>query len=359
MGILDFLKRKEDEAPGQQGQAEQAASLELQDFLAPGPYEASPEGLTPAGLYPHEVLLLSAASSFYTDQQKFPTTLRQQYGMLDVRKLLLGLVERGFLESATLEATLEGETVVNLKKTLKACGLPVGGRKAELIERIATQMSDADLATHFPRRAFALTQSGKQAVAEAQYVPYVHRRPVEGLTIWEMHRLALAEPDKTYRGLILAYMERRSQFHFNAKDYNAYRAMRYRMYQFMLEENKLKKAFPFLVETMYYDLSGMDSEQRDPIYQFVSEKYFFPYDKSIVKLSATVVNAMTKLQEDLRLTEGMLRALLLQFFSQYKLPFHLFTHEECAVVILLELRGDKDKLRQVYELAEARFGKGK
>jgi len=154
-------------------------------------------------------------------------------------------------------------------------------------------------------------------------------------------------------------MERRSQFHFNAKDYNAYRAMRYRMYQFMMEENRLKKAFPFLAETMYYDLSGMDSQQQDPVYQFVSEKYFFPYDTSIVKLSAVVVGGMAKLYENLNLTEKMLRALLLQFFGQYKLPFHLFTQEECAVVILLELRGDKDRLRQVYEMAEARFGKMK
>lgn len=359
MGILDFLKRKEDDTPDQKGTAKQETPGALQDFLEPGPYETSPERLTPTGLYPHEVLLLSVASSFFTDQQTFPTALRQQYGILDVSALLLGLTQRGFLEAATLEATLEGETVVNLKKVLKVCKLPVGGRKAELIGRVATQMSDPDLETHFPRRAFALTETGKQAVAEAPYIPYLYRNPVEGLTIWEIHRLALKDPDKPYRELILAYMERRSQFHFKAKDYNAYRAMRHRMYQFMLEENKLKKAFPFLVEVMYYDLSGMDSEQQDPIYQFVSEKYFFPYSKSIVRLSATMVGAMARLQTDLRLTESMLRALLLQFFSQYKLPFHLFTHEECAVIILLELRGDKDRLRQVYELAEARFGKAK
>ena len=356
MGILDFLKRKDNTEPDQQGQAQHEISPELQAFLEPGPYEATQAGLTSDGLYPHELLLLSFAPSLYTDQQEFPALLKQQYGMLDVPKLLLGLVERGFLEAATLEATLEGETVANLKKALKACGLPVGGRKTELIGRIATQMSDTDLVTHFPRRAFALTETGKQAMAEAQYIPYIHRRPVEGLTIWEMHRLAQNNPGVPYRELIFAYMERRSKAHLKAKNYNAYRAMRYRMYQFMLEENRLKKAFPLLTETLYYDLSGMDSEQ-DPVYQFVSEKYFFPYDKSIVKLSAIVVNGMAKLQTDLNLTEGMLRALLLQFFSQYDLPFHLFTKEECAVIVLLELRGDKDRLRQVYELAEARFGK--
>jgi len=352
MGILDFLKKKD----GQSSTPSQAeVSPELQEFLAKDPYEAQQSGLSPSGLYPHEVLLLSFAPSLYTDQQEFPLSWRQQYGLLNIPKLLFGLVERGFIEAATLEATLEGETVAGLKKALRACGLSVSGRKAELISRIGSDLSDADLVAHFSRRTFALTQSGLGALHEAIYIPYLHKKPVEGLTIWGLHQLVKSDAGTSYRDLIYGHMERHSQIHLDKKDFTAYRAMRYRMYQFMLEDNKRKKAFPLLAEAIYYDLSGVGSEA-DSVHRYISEKYFFPYDKSIVKLPAAVVSGMAKLQKDLALSDEMLRALLMQFFGQYSTPFHLFTSEECAHIVLFEIHGDKEKLHKVYELAEARFG---
>jgi len=67
---------------------------------------------------------------------------------------------------------------------------------------------------------------------------------------------------------------------------------------------------------------------------------------------------MKQLQVDLELSEEMLKALLSQFFEQLHLPAHLFTKEECVAIILLELRDDTERLRQVYKLAEKRFAEG-
>ncbi|MCL2588213.1 MAG: SAP domain-containing protein, partial [Oscillospiraceae bacterium] len=302
----------------------------------------------------HEVLILAQAATLLTDQEEFPVFWRRDYGIVHMQKILASLVERDFLTEASIQATLEAATVPVLKGALRACSRPVGGKKAELIERLLQDVPEGKLYELFPRRAFALTPAGVRALDEAMHIAYLHKKPVDGMTIWGLHRQVIEHPEQSYRDLVWAHLEVRAAMYTMAQNYTAYRNCRYRMYQFYMEENKLKRAFPYLAEVIYYDLSGVGGGM-DTLQRYVSEKYFFPYDKSIVKIPAVCVQAMAKLQTDLGLSEEMLRALLMQFFGQLSVPFHLFTVEECAVIVLLELRGDTDRLRQVYKLAEKRF----
>lgn len=308
---------------------------------------------TPMDLYPAEVLLLSHATSFYIDQLDFPALWREQYGFLHVSHNLLSLVSRGFLTVASMEATLESHTMTQLKQGLKTLKLPVGGKKADLIERLLT-VEDASLADLFPNRLYSLTPLGVRALDQAMYIPYLDKHPVLGLHIWDLHRMVMKNPQKSYRDLIFAHMEKQVKEYLQAKDLENLRSLCYRMYHFYMEDNKMKKAFPYLVHTMYIDLSGAHAVANS-LERFVAEKYFFPYEHSVLKLSIGMVSAMKTIQKDLHLSEEMLHALFLQFFKQVPLPFHLFTNEECAAVIILELRGDKERLTKAYELAQMRF----
>jgi len=358
MGLLDFRKKKTKAAEQAELEAARLAEEEstlLDEFLEKDPYVADKQqGKTPSGLYPHEILLLDNAPSFYTDQTDFPKTWRIDLGILDMPRSLASLVDRGFLTEASIDVTLGGQTVGSLKDALRKSSLPVGGKKQELIERLRTALTEADLYILFPKRHYSLTWEGIRALDEAMYISYIGRFPIDGLTIWDMHRLVVENPETSYRDLIWNHFETLSAKYHTTQNFGAYRNLRYRMYQFLMEEKKLKRAFPLLAEVMYYDLSGVESTS-DPLHRYVSEKYFFPYDKSLVRLSAGNVQAMRKLQADLNLTDEMLKALLMQFFSQFQVPAHLFTREECFVIILLELHNDTERLRQLYEMAEKRF----
>jgi len=367
MPLWNFRKKKTELPEQTEILLEQAAEplfeeelfdpAELEELISPAPYSARDTSITHAGLYPHEVLILDSADTFFVDQEEFPVIWRREYGILQMPKLLASLVDRGFLTEAPIKATLEAATVPALKDALRKRGKTVGGKKADLVDRLLYTIPEGDLYALFPQRTFTLTHLGTQARDEALHVPYIHKRPVDGLTIWSLHREVVENPEKTYRDLVWAHLEATSQALVKnpAKNYAAYRACRYRMYQFLMEEQKLKRAFPYLAEVIYYDLSGVGGDS-DTLHRYVSEKYFFPYDRSIVKLSATCVQAMGRLQTDLGLTEEMLQALLTQFFERLSIPTHLFTVEECVLIVLLELRGDTEKLRHVYKLAETRFG---
>ena len=310
--------------------------------------------MTPIGLLPVEILLLSHASDFTIEQRTFPKFWREQYGILHVGLSLLDLAERGFLTAASIEATLENQTVANLKQGLKALKLPLAGKKSDLIARLLQETDAEKLTKLFPNRAFSLTSSGIAALQEAMYIPHLAKRPIYGLHIWNLHRLVMHHPDKTYRELLLSYMEEQMEVLRKAEDFHNLRDLCYRIYNFHMEENKLKKALPHLAHTIYIDLSGAHAVA-DFLERFVAEKHFFPYETSIVKMSVGTLAAIRRIKESLNLSEEILNALLIQFFKQVPLPFHLFTMEECAAVIILELREDKERLTKAYELAQMRF----
>lgn len=305
-------------------------------------------------LYPAEILLLSQATNFTVGQLEFPKLWREQYGFLHVPTSLLNLVSRGFLTVASMRSTLENQTIASLKQGLKTLKLPLGGKKDDLVKRLLSEVEDEVLEKVFLNRAYSLTSSGIRALDEAMYIPYLIKRPVYGLNIWNLHRLVMQNPHKSYRDLIFSHMETMVQTCMAQKDFTNLRDTCYRMYNFQMEENKQKKALAYLAHTVYIDLSGAHAVA-DALERFVAEKYFFPYESSVLKVSVGILSAIKSAQENLHLSEEMLNAVLIQFFRQISLPFHLFTQEECAAVIILELRGDKERLTKAYELAQQRF----
>ena len=304
-------------------------------------------------LPPADILLLDQAESFYTGQRDFPDFWQKQYDVANVQTRLDYLLARNFLRISSMEETLMAEKAAVLRRTLRNHKLPTSGKKADIAQRLMGTLSEFELDVLFPHRRFLKTPLGERVVAEAPHIAYLHRHPVEGLTIHALHELLSTQTDRAWREHIWAHMESRAQLHRENEAYGSYRSMRYRMYQFLLEENKPKKAFASLAEVIYFDLSGV-ANGYNPLYQYVNEKYFFPYDTSIVRLSAALVREMAELKEALSLSEEMLNALLVQFFKQFKVPIQLFVEEECAAIVILELRGDIGRLRRAYELAKGR-----
>lgn len=88
------------------------------------------------GLYPHEVLVLDYASSYYTEGNSFQGFWWYRYGVRDVDKYLHSLLNRGFLKVGDLQNAIEKENATVIKDELKKHGLKVSGKKDELVQRL-------------------------------------------------------------------------------------------------------------------------------------------------------------------------------------------------------------------------------
>lgn len=306
------------------------------------------------GLYPHEVLILDYAGSYYTEGNTFQGFWWYRYGVRDVDKCLHSLVDRGFLQIGNLQSAIEKETVTVLKKELKKYGLKVSGKKDELVRRLMTNISHEELNSHFTKRTYQLTELGKQALAEEGYVPYIHRHQIEDLDIWTLNKIIHEPPYMPYRDKIWSYLNKRSMEHFASGNFGLYRNCRHHMYNFLMEEKRVKDALGMLSEVVYYDLSGLGNNY-DPQYLNIYAENFFPYKDSTVTMAPGITNAVIHCQKELNLSDDELKALMLDRINRLNAPFHLFTPEECVDIVLMESREDIDGLTNIYAKAKRRF----
>jgi hypothetical protein len=306
------------------------------------------------GLYPHEVLMLYYADSYFTEDNSFQGFWWYRYGVRDVQKGLRSLLDRGFLQIGNLQSAIEKENATVLKSELKARGLKVSGKKDELVQRLMTEIPHEELNSRFAKRTYQLTELGKQALEEEGYVPYIHRHPLEDLDIWSLNKIIHEPPYMPYRDKIWGYLNKRSMEHFAAGNFGLYRNCRHHMSNFLMEEKKIKDALGMLSEVVFYDLSGL-SNGYDPKYLDIFAQSFFPYKDSTAAVALGITSAVIQCQKELSLTDDELKAVMLDRMNRLSAPLHLFTPEECADIVLMESRRDTDALTKIYAKAKRRF----
>ncbi len=306
------------------------------------------------GLYPHEVLVLDYAGSYYTEGNSFQGFWWYRYGVRDVDKCLRSLLDRGFLQVGNLQSAIEKETATVLKEELKKYGLKVSGKKDELVQRLMAEVSQEELNSRFTKRTYQLTELGKQELAEEGYVPYIHRHTLEDLDIWSLTKLIHEQPYMPYRDKIWGYLNRRSMEHFAAGNFGLYRNCRHHMYNFRMEEKKIRDALGMLSEVVFYDLSGLGNNY-DPQYLDIFAEHFFPYKDSTVTMAPGITSAVIHCQKELSLTDDELKTAMLDRMNRLSAPLHLFTPDECVDIVLMESREDIDGLTKIYAKAKRRF----
>lgn len=211
-----------------------------------------------------------------------------------------------------------------------------------------------ELDLRFPARPYQVSELGRQALEDEEYILYIHRHPIEDLDIWSLNKIIHEPPSLPYRDKIWHYLNERSSAHFEAGDFGLYRNCRYQMHSFLREERKLGEALGMLSEVAFYDLSGMGNNY-DPQHLSIYAKHFLPYEDSLVKVAPGIISSIADCQVQLGLTDEDLKTALLDRMKQLTAPLRLFTPEECADIVLMEIRGEKEALSALYSRGRRHF----
>jgi hypothetical protein len=173
------------------------------------------------GLYVAEILLL-----FYCSKGKYPHPKDGypgfwwfKYGIRDVGKELKSLEDRGFIEFGTAADAAASLKVAELKELLSAEGLPKTGKKAELVKRVAENISEEKILAAGVEPKYRLTELGEEELKENAYVPYMHNNrntTIEGnegafseFNVWSINRL-LGTGDKSDWRTVVDEQERKT-----------------------------------------------------------------------------------------------------------------------------------------------------
>lgn len=307
------------------------------------------------GLYPHEILILDYAHTFYTEGNYFQEFWWYGYGIRDMQAILNSLVERGFLEIGDIRGTLERQTAPVIKNLLKVHGLKVSGKKSEIIQRTLDEISEDELNIRFPQRTYKLTSWGQEELNLEDYIPYVHRHGY-GLDIWSVNRLIHAEPYKSCREIIWEHLNNESARCYADNNFGLYRNCRFSMSEFLREENKIKESLALLAEVVFFDLSGA-SNNFDMQFLDIEAQHFFPYEHSLATIAPGIISRIFDRQSELGYTDDELKSVIEKYMSKLSAPLQIFTVDECASIIFFERDGNKEALNILYEKAKRTFKK--
>ncbi len=315
------------------------------------------------GLYPHEIMLLEYAPSFKTSNNTFQHFWYWQYSVKEPQPILDSLCERGFIKMGDLRSAIEKLKLPEIKEELKLINQKVTGKKAELIDRLMENGDIVSLDAKYSERYYVLTPKGEQELKENQYVSYLHRN--RHMSVWEMNQ-RIAKTHYPYRDILWGYFNEQTGIHFQNFDFGLYRNTILNMYRFLMEENKPRTAFHMLCEVLSFDLSGLGNgdkplfewENTNPkLYLMIYEsraEHFFPYEESTLIIPPAVSTWFAEMQVILQLDDKSFRAAILEELSEVHPPHRIFTNEECADIIMADIKKDSDTLSAIYKKAEKR-----
>lgn len=131
------------------------------------PYSVEPD---PVGTYRLSSVEKNFLKQMHGQSVDSPTVYAYwtyQYN-IDFSRMMTVLLSNGFLKISRMDENLDRLTVADLKEVLAYFGLAKTGKKAELLERIKSNVSSEQLRGYFKDagKIYSLTEKGKEALAD-------------------------------------------------------------------------------------------------------------------------------------------------------------------------------------------------
>ena len=148
---------------------EEDPSLFPYDQVAKAQMERLEEGVLPGDI----VLLWRIQLNTFTTDSDYPQYFEYRYGINGVESLQL-LIDLCFARQCTATESLLSLSIPKLKKILTHEGLPVGGKKADVLQRIVDNIPEEKLAPLFDLRKYETTPRGDDLLSKYAHIIQKH-----------------------------------------------------------------------------------------------------------------------------------------------------------------------------------------
>ena len=363
MGFFDFFKKKpEKEIMVVPSNPEQQRADEIADMARKRNKNAFP---SKNGLQPGEIVLLSYAPKFMTNQTEFPGYWLYEYGLDDPKAVLAGLFEKGFIDLAPPKETLNLFKVAELKKICAEHGLKVSGRKAELISRISDALTDEEVEKLLPARSYVLTESGKKETDDNNYIFDIGREKY-GFDFWEVNQGVGEKGFQYYRDYIWGELNKQTISAMNRYGYGPDYRLLGRIYKNMsdlvFDEKRYGSAMNCLPMQVLFEINfiDIDTRQIDIASEKIDKKAKVnnPYIAPSFKESFNVYpEKFLLIQQYLEKSFDDFEYDLIGYFTKMKLPRYLVHPAVLARLIISLMKKDNKTANEIYKMMEKEFKK--
>ena len=213
--------------------------------------------LSKNGLQPQEILLLSYAPKYYTDQTDFPSFWHYKYAISNPSDVLKKLEKKGLVRQSTAAESLDNLTMQELKNVLSGQGLKVSGKKAELIERVKIEVPESVIEKSAMKKRYALTELGQAEINDNEYVVSMHKNDY-GVSVLTINNIIGKNPTIAWKDSIWGELNRELLDTMKyLKDGNASPmvSVMYRQVAFLKDEGRTAEAIETLIDALHKEIS--------------------------------------------------------------------------------------------------------
>lgn len=217
-----------------------------------------------SGLYPHEIILLSMAEKYKTNETKYPDKLRTDYGIGFPKELFSKLFKGGYIRAAGASDSLNNLKLVELKAIAEASGVNTGGEKSDLCERISNSVSEHDLENFISERYWKITEKGEAELRDNMYLDILtgdHTFSLQqvGIDILFLNKMHNEKPQLHVRDVVWGELNRISLVEykesFSSKNFSKYCEVLRTMALFLEEEQKHSQSLSQYCRYIHYNNS--------------------------------------------------------------------------------------------------------
>lgn len=317
------------------------------------------------GLYPSELVMLSYAEKYKTNETNFPAYLTNTYEIANPAKMLKSLQSKGYIEVGAAKDALDGFKLPELKEIASSLGIAVKGKKADIVAQLS-KADEESLSQFVKERTWKLTESGQAALTANPYIQYfLEKHPYNvtevGVDIWTVNKEFVKNPKRPYRDIIYRQLNdqmNKASIAFQkdpaSGSYNTHQYCEcHRLMGLFIEEegksyiNAADMYFQYLFKRInihaglqllrsYALFKGDKKYQNEAIKRYYDDIQLYPFHKT----------ELLRLIDELEIEGDAVREAMITSFKRVK-DTGIMTEQEAADFVILELNGDGDKSRDL------------
>lgn len=249
--------------------------------------------------YATAIFLYANSNSKIKNNNEYVGYLFYECGISNPRKYHQELINKGYLKQASINEILYTFKLDDLKKILKQNNLKVTGKKAELIDRIISELSEKELnEINFDRNIYTLSEKGKEYIENHKDYIEIHRHSGWQITFEEyLKAKKQLNFSANFNDIAWGIFNKRTIEYSNNRQYGLLRNNFYNMYQLLKEEEKNERALEMLIMVIIYDLSGVSTVELLELYkQGIYDKDQLLNSYSNIFLAPGIIKAISDLE---------------------------------------------------------------
>jgi len=208
-----------------------------------------------------DLVLLCIAEDFMVGENKYPDYLQSRFGIDSPKKQLQNLEKRGYIRPSTSIESLSHLKAAELKSIASMFELKTSGKKEDLCNRIAENVTEEVLKGIIKKKYWIITENGKALLDENKHIGfYMEKHPYSleaaGLDIASYAKLFSGKHNGRIRDVVWGELNKKSIEYYSAAmstgKFFDYCEVLHTMAMFLEEENRHRDALAAYMRYIHY-----------------------------------------------------------------------------------------------------------